>query len=72
MYVKVMMYNIRSGAIQWQIYDFFSDGNNNNCSISHRLQDICKTKYQHFDLEMKVKEYKNGTCDIRLEMLDTI
>ena len=27
MQVKVMMYNIRSGAIRWKIHDFLSDDN---------------------------------------------
>ena len=27
--VKVMMYNIRRGAIRWQILDVLSDGNSN-------------------------------------------
>ena len=31
MYVQVMMYNNRSGTIQWQIYDFLTDGNSNVC-----------------------------------------
>ena len=31
---KVMMYNISSGAIQWQIHDFLSNGNSNVCIFS--------------------------------------
>ena len=37
------MYNIRSGAIRWQIPDFLSDGNSNVCSSSHHLRDIRET-----------------------------
>ena len=40
MLVKVMMYNIYSSVIQWQIPDFWPDSNSNVCSISHRLQDF--------------------------------
>ena len=44
-------------------------------SISHNFRDIRKlNQFQEFDLEMmvNVKEEKNGTCAIRLEMYDSI
>ena len=48
-YVKVTIYNIRNGAIRWQITDFLSDGNSNVCCISHHFQNIRKiTKCQKF------------------------
>ena len=37
MKVKVMMYNIRSSAIRWQMHDLLSDGNSNVCSLSLSL-----------------------------------
>ena len=40
-----MMYNIRSGAIRWQIHDFLSDGNSNVC------QYLTKCPDEKFDLE---------------------
>ena len=58
-----MMYNIRSGAVRWQIYDFLCGGYSNVCSSSHRLRDIRKTKNIQMTLKMKinVKEEKSGT-----------
>ena len=44
MQVKIMTYNIRSGAIRWQMHDFLSDGNRNVCSISYRIRDIRKLR----------------------------
>ena len=35
--IKVMTYNIRSGAVLWQIPNFLSDRNSNVCYISHIL-----------------------------------
>ena len=47
-----MMYNIRSGAIRWQIPYFLSDDNCNVCFISHLLQNIQKLRQiQDFYLE---------------------
>ena len=47
------MYNIRNGAIRWQMHDFLFDGNSNVCSISHHLRDIRKSNKMSklFDLE---------------------
>ena len=45
-----MMYNIRGGAIRWQIGDFLSDCNSNVCFISHHIR---KTENDLFDLENK-------------------
>ena len=44
MQVKVMMYNIHSGAIRWQIPDFISDGNSN-------VQHICSAYLSKQPLE---------------------
>ena len=43
-HVKIMMYNIRIGAIWWQIPDFLFDGISNVWYISHHLRDIRKWK----------------------------
>ena len=52
MSIKVTTYNIRSGAIRWQLPDFLSDGNSNVYSVSHRLRDMRKQeKCQNVDLE---------------------
>ena len=68
-----MMYNIGSGTIRWQIHDFLSDCNSNVYSISHHSQDIRKTnKMENLTLKMKVKEEKNGTCAIQLEISDSM
>ena len=67
------MYNIRNGAIPWQIPDFSYDGKSNFGSISHNLWDIRKTNKMPkicLESEVKVKEEKNGTCIIRLELLN--
>ena len=45
--VKVMMYSVCNGAIEWLIPDFLSDGNSNVCSTFHLLRDIRK-KSQKF------------------------
>ena len=44
MYVKVMMYNIRSSTIRWKIHDFLSNGNSNVCNMSHSLRDVRKIR----------------------------
>ena len=64
------MYNIRSGAIQWQKHGILSDVNSNVYSISHRLRDSRETMQKTFTLKLKVnvKEEKNGTCAMELEM----
>ena len=46
--MKVAMYNIRSGAIRWQIHYFLSDGNSNVC-IFQRL--LVKIALENFNLE---------------------
>ena len=42
MLVKVITYNIRSGAIRWQIPDFISDNICHVCSNFHRLRGFSK------------------------------
>ena len=67
------MYNIRNGAIQWQISGFQSDGNSNICSMFHHLWDIRKES-QVFDFEMKIKikKWNNLTYAVRLQMLESM
>ena len=36
MYGKVMMYNVSSGAIPWQMHDFLSEGNSNVCIVNQQ------------------------------------
>ena len=52
MSVKVMMYNMCSSGIRWQIHDFVSDCNSIVCYISHHLRYIHKSrKFQNLDLQ---------------------
>ena len=75
------MYNVRSGTLRWEIIDFSSDGNSTACSISHRLQHICKSnqipkviKCHKFDLdnEGQGQGEENETCAIRVERFESI
>ena len=52
-WVLVMIYNIRSEAIRWQIPDFLSDGNSNVCIF------IAFT-YQNSHLKMKLENLGLG------------
>ena len=75
MLVKVTMYNIRNVAIRWQIHDFLSNGSSNDCSLLHRLRDICKNKKNANTLTLKMKikvKEKYRTCAIQLEMSESI
>ena len=36
--VRLVMYNIRNGAIKCQIPEFLSDDNSYDCSVSHHLR----------------------------------
>ena len=71
-----MTYNIRSGAIRWQIYDFLSDGNSNVYYVAHRLRDIRKwRKMPKFDLENEGQnkweekpDLRHSTRDVRFHI----
>ena len=63
------MYNIRSGAIRWQITDFLSDGNSNVCSF---LTFIDQNNQLTVKIVVKVTEYNIRNDAIRLQMLKYI
>ena len=71
----LMMYNIHSSAIRWQIHDFLFDGNImfplslTICKIFAK-QEKCKTLTMK--VKVKIDELKNGTCAIRLKLFDSI
>ena len=58
-----MLYNIRSGAIRWQIPDFLSDDNSNVCSIYHHLQ--FKKIVNNCDLEKEDQGQRVEERDLR-------
>ena len=53
--IKVTMYNIRNGAIRWQIPDFLSDGFIHVCSISRCVRDIFKIFAIQNECQNKIK-----------------
>ena len=65
MYVKVVTYNIHSGAIQWQIPDFLLMGIV-MFDLSLTVYEIFANKENALTLKLKVwVEEKNWTCAIR-------
>ena len=43
----VMVYNIRSGAIRWQIPDFLSDGNSKVCVLQCLIVEIATSELEN-------------------------
>ena len=71
--VRVMMYNIRNGAMRLPIHDFVFDVSTVRYT-SHHLWDICQTDkiVQKFDLKMKVKvkNERNKTENVQIYIGD--
>ena len=63
--MKITMYNIRNGAVRWQMSDFLSDGNGSVRAISHRLRDSSVRAISHRLRDSSVRAISHRLRDTR-------